>query len=98
MKCAFSFHISAAEFDQAVNAFVLETTTLFPDDNLIALLRKRLAPIINETSGDCIELALEAVKVGGIRQRANAGLGQLRSPCGNFEKSGSRLPLQLILM
>lgn len=87
-------HVSAAEFDRAVNAFILETTTLFPDDNLIAMLRKRLAPQINETSGDCIELALEAVnRFGGIYGNAAKARAwvESRSPiCASviFDKVG----------
>jgi hypothetical protein len=87
-------HIPVMEFDEIVNRFILETTHLFPDDNLIAMLRKKAIPEFQETSGDCIELAFEAIsRFGGIYGKAGEAKAwvQSKSPlCASviFDKVG----------
>ena len=50
--------------------FVLNQKTLFPNDNLLAMIRDIAFPQLTETEGDCVELAFAAVrKFGYMREK-----------------------------
>lgn len=55
--------------DAAVR-FVTETPKLFPGDSFIAMIRQIAIPILQETEGDVVELAFQAVRdFGYMRER-----------------------------
>lgn len=67
-------HLDCKQFDEIVDRFVLEHTKLFPDDNLLALLReKSILPMLLETAGDCIELAFAVVGQPGCGRYGSEG-------------------------
>jgi hypothetical protein len=56
----------------AVTRFVTENKKLYPGDNFIAMLRELAIPTLQETEGDAIELAFEAVRKFGYMQEHEA--------------------------
>lgn len=59
-------------FLNAITKFVLETKKLFPGDNWIAQVREIASPKLQETEGDCLELAFEAVSRFGYMEERKA--------------------------
>lgn len=58
------------QFLNAVTKFVLETPKLYPGDNFVAMIRQAAVPVLQETEGDVIELAFQAVRdFGYMRER-----------------------------
>ncbi len=66
--------------DAAVR-FVTETPKLFPGDSFIAMIRQIAIPILQETEGDVIELAFDAIhRFGYTRERDAMEWLKERSP------------------
>ena len=64
--------IPDADLMNAATRFYAETTKIYPDDDPFAIIRQIAAPALNETEGDAVELAFEAVSRFGRYQEAKA--------------------------
>jgi hypothetical protein len=64
--------LSGPQFLDAVARFVMENPDLYPGSNFIAMIRQTARPTLQETEGDAIELAFEAVQKFGYMQERKA--------------------------
>lgn len=64
--------LSFDELKAALVVFAKQNKTLYPGDNWIAIIRDIARPVLSETEGDCIELAMEAIRKFGYMREESA--------------------------
>lgn len=85
--------ISDPELMSAAARYIAETTKIYPDDDPFAMIRELARPILPETEGDAVQLALEAVSRFG-RYRESQAMAWLKERSPLIAASVARVGFQ----